>query len=377
MNSSGAKRNSRNFTYSGVGVDRTLRTTARSFADRILRSEREKFPSGTPISLPFSTIFPVLSRTSQFFDFQIEGVGTKTLLAELSGSYSTIGIDAVAMVVNDVIRSGAEPILISDAIHISESRIDKLQELLSGIRSGVHLSGCTLASGETGDVPEILHEKISKDSPSFDLIASCLGMVRQDEQIIFGNISRGDRVIGLQSSGIHSNGLTLARKILLKKWGGSYDPWAIPDSIERPIIEELLEPTRIYARAFAKSRKGIQFKAAIHVTGDGFGKFRRLINWTKKRGVKIGFQFQLKNRIPGIFRLIMDSAKSAGRPISMTEMFKTFNMGYGFALIVDAEDSEDLLQLLNNYLPADDIGCVTDSQSISLRLETSGKTLVL
>ncbi|MCL5069100.1 MAG: AIR synthase related protein, partial [Thaumarchaeota archaeon] len=193
--------------------------------------------------MPFGLVYPAKTPSGTYYDLQIEGIGTKTLIAELTGNYETIGIDAVAMAVNDVIRSGAHPMLLSDAIHIAESD-RKVGSLIRGVRAGAKLSGCILASGETGNVAELLHGEISKSSPPFDLIVSCLGIAKKSE-LIMGEISSGDSIIGLRSSGIHSNGLSLARKVLLKPWGGKFDPWFKPPTIRRSVVEELLEPTKI------------------------------------------------------------------------------------------------------------------------------------
>jgi phosphoribosylformylglycinamidine cyclo-ligase len=335
----------------------------------MLKKESGSYAHGTPIKLPFSTVFPIMeSGGDWFYDLQVEGVGTKTLLAELSGNYSTIGIDAVAMVVNDVIRSGAEPLLISDAIHAAESRPAWIDEVLGGVRRGARLASCTLASGETGDVPEILHARLSGRGPSipFDLIASCFGRASKGS-LIMGNLSVGDRVIGIESSGIHSNGLTLARKVLLKKWGGLYDPWDEPSEIGKPVIDELMEPTRIYAKALASGASVASgVSAALHITGDSFGKFQRLIDWSSGRGKDVGFDFRLQKRTPGVFQLIYDSARALGRKISMTEMFRTFNMGYGFALVVKKSDSHDVLDALNRHFPSDEIGSVSTSRRIEI-----------
>ncbi|MDA4111450.1 MAG: AIR synthase-related protein [Thaumarchaeota archaeon] len=318
------------------------------------------------VKLPFGTLYPSPGNAQTYFDFQIEGIGTKTLLAELSGNYSSIGIDAVAMAVNDVIRSGARPVLLTDAIHISNSDPRKVRQLVSGVRAGAKTAGSLLVSGETGDVAEILHQSIEVDSPPFDLFVSCLGLAKED-QIIDGDVSPGDRIIGLRSSGIHSNGLTLARKVLLKKWGGKFDSWDIPGKLQRSVIEELLLPTMIYSSGLERLREDVKIKAAIHITGDGFSKFRRLSSWKRLQGgSRIGFTFKLDEKIPEIFRLIHRTAKLIGLPLSLKEMYKTFNMGYGFAVIVAKDDRSRTLDSLNNEFVADDIGFVSPDEKISL-----------
>jgi phosphoribosylformylglycinamidine cyclo-ligase len=366
-------------TYAQSGVNRTARERSRyEISSRILRdSYRYRF--GKPVRLPFGLVYPSGLDHGAYYDLQIEGVGTKTLLAELTGRYDTIGIDAVAMAVNDVIRSGAVPLLVSDAIHIAGSDRERVTSLIRGIREGAIASNCIISSGETGNVQELLHSKLKNSSPPFDLIVSCLGIAKKRD-LIFGDISVGDAIIGLRSSGIHSNGLTLARKLLLKPWGGRYDPWFRPPSIRRSLVEELMEPTAIYSSALTEAKRSCRLKAAIHITGDGFAKFRRLLGWQRKfkqSRAGIGLKFEGLRRMPPIFRLIYDAAKARGSPIALAEMFRTFNMGYGFAVIVPKREIEPALASFNKRVRAEMIGVVTDDGRISVSTPDSEKLLIL
>ncbi len=281
------------------------------------------------------------------------------------------------MAANDVIRSGARPILISDAIHISKSEPDRVQQLVSGVKEGAKAAGGLLVSGETGDVAEILHNEIEKKSPPFDLFVSCLGLASRN-QIIAGDISPGDRVIGLRSSGIHSNGLTLARRVLLKQWGGRYEKWETPTGLEHPVLEELLIPTRIFVNDLKCIQEIAKVKAAVHITGDGFAKFKRLLEW--KNGGKrpgLGFRFKLKERPSPIFDLIHKTSKFIGSPISLKEMYSTFNMGYGFAVIVSPADATIILDSLNMKTGAVDIGFVSKDGAISVDPPGAEKPILL
>ncbi len=168
--------------------------------------------------LPYSNIFPVGDNT--FLDLEIEGVGTKVLVAELADKYDTIGIDAVAMVVNDVIRSGAKPLAIADNIHATASEPKLVNAWLKGIIEGANESECPIVNGETGDVAEII--KGIKPNSGFDMVVSAVGKVERQDLITGEGIKPGDPIIGLASSGVHSNGITLVRKILFKQWGGKY-----------------------------------------------------------------------------------------------------------------------------------------------------------
>ena len=267
-------------TYASAGVSRGAREKSRLEVTSLLHNLSAAYGAGSPRILPFGVIFPEDKSLSRFIDFQIEGVGTKTLIAEHAGKYDTIGIDAVAMAVNDVIRSGAKPVLLSDALHISRSNLGTIRAILRGVMHAARVSGCTLASGETGDVADILHRPIDPDETPFDLFVSALGIVEK-EKIVRGQVSSGDLVIGLESSGIHSNGLSLARRLLLKRWGGLYDIDDSPGELggKRTVGEELLEPTRIYVAPIIDVQRKYTIKAAIHITGDGFSKFGRLLSF--------------------------------------------------------------------------------------------------
>jgi phosphoribosylformylglycinamidine cyclo-ligase len=361
-------------TYSKTGIDRRLREKSQLGIQEILDQQAKKYQFGTPLNLPFCKLFPA-SSPGNFYDFQIEGVGTKTLLAELVEKYDTIGADGVAMAVNDVLRSGAEPLLISDGIHIAKSDDRILRAIIGGVRAGARDAGAILASGETGDVRELLHPAISESSLPFDLLVACLGMVAS-RRIITGQISRGDQIIGLESSGIHSNGLTLARRVLLKKWGGFFEPEDRPDELGKSVADELLKPTRIYARALRKlAAAGLKPKAALHVTGDGLAKFRRLLNWQRERS-SLGISLHLQSK-PPIFELIMKTAKEIGSPISAPEMFRTFNMGIGFALIFPEREIDKALDSLNNEVGAEKIGFVSDTRKISIESPFTEKPVIL
>lgn len=363
----------RDLTYASVGVDRGSREKMRRrIAERLEQSSRG-YDTANPVKLPFGSVF-FSSKSELFLDFQIEGVGTKTMLAEVDPRvYRTIGIDAVAMAANDVIRSGAKPAFVTDAIHIAKSEPRIIQDLVAGVIKGAEECGAILTSGETGDVPEILHEKISsKGGVPFDLFSSCLGFGRRSD-LIMGGINEGDAVIGIESSGIHSNGLTLARRVLLKKWGGRYRLNDRAPGFSHSIIEELSTPTRIYTKAIGELSASVRLKAAIHITGDGLAKFQRLADFnadipnSPSGKQRFGFEFDEQGEIRPIFRLIYETAKSIRRPISPLEMFRTFNMGYGFAVVVDPGDVEQSLGLLNKYYPSRQIGRVSGSGRIKIK----------
>lgn|SRR5579875_579349 len=368
-------------SYSTVGVDRKRRERARiSVSSLLTRAAFNHYPLGRPRRLPFGVIFPETKQSKRYFDLQIEGVGTKTLVAELADKfYENIGIDAVAMSVNDTIRSGAKPILISDALHINASTPSqemRIRDVLKGILAAARESGSFLASGETGNVAEILHEPLSEDSPSFDVFVSSLGIV-EDQDIIEGTVSEGDVVIGVESSGIHSNGLTLARRLLLKRWGGCYEHYDVPETLSRPVADEIMIPTRIYVTPLLESMKRVKVKAALHVTGDGLSKFNRLLDYEKNKSKSVGFIFGFDDEAPPIFRLIQECARRLHLELGTEEMFRTFNMGIGFAVVVDKEEEGAAIDSFNRYYPARRIGRVARDHMRRIVASVRGSKFVL
>jgi phosphoribosylformylglycinamidine cyclo-ligase len=326
----------KNFTYTDAGVNREQRHESKKALDML--HPTFKFSRFGPVMhLPYSNIFQLTENT--YLDLTIEGVGTKVLLAELAGRYDSIGIDAVAMAVNDVIRSGATPLAISDNIHAQASNPKLVKEWLEGIVAGANLSECPVVSGEIGDVAEIING--IAEGAGFDMVVASIGQVAKDRIITGYGIKPGDPIIGLPSSGLHSNGITLARKILFKQWGGKYLPQDVPEGFSRDVVTEALEPTKIYVKPFLRTAEAVKVKGAVHITGDAYLKFNNLAQYSKG----IGFEFTNFKPHP-IFGLIQKTAAEQGLTITDEEMFRTFNMGWGFAIIVDRADQDKALDTL-------------------------------
>jgi phosphoribosylformylglycinamidine cyclo-ligase len=203
------------------------------------------------------------------------------------------------------------------------------------------------------------------------MIVASVGQVAKDKIITGYGIKPGDPIIGLPSSGLHSNGITLARKILLKQWGGKYQLGDKPDGLGREIVEEMLEPTKIYVKPFRKLAETVKVKAAVHITGDAYTKFNPLAAFS--RG--IGFQFNNFKPQP-IFKLIQKTATELGFTISDEEMFTTFNMGWGFGIIVDKKDKDNAMGALEKAgAKPEQIGKVVDKPQVTVQHQ--GKKLVL
>ncbi|MCS7124362.1 MAG: phosphoribosylformylglycinamidine cyclo-ligase [Candidatus Bathyarchaeota archaeon] len=356
----------RRITYAVAGVDRELRAEAKK-ALRLLKGTYRFSRYGDVIQLPFGNVFPF--RGDCYLDLVIEGVGTKVLVAQLAGKYDTIGIDGVAMAVNDVIRSGAQPLAVADNIHAQVSDPELVKEWMKGVAKGAAEAGCVVPSGEIGDVAELIKGLV--EGKGFDMVFAAIGEVLRDKIITGRDLKHGDVIIGLRSSGVHSNGITLARKILFKQWGGKYEPFDVPEPLGRELVYEVLEPTKIYVKPLLKVAEHVKVKAAVHITGDAYLKFNRLILFSRN----VGFEFKNFKPQP-IFDLIQKTAMEIGGEISDEEMFKTFNMGWGFAIIVDKADRDKVLDILEKAkVHAEEIGYVTKSKGI--RILYRGKRIVL
>jgi phosphoribosylformylglycinamidine cyclo-ligase len=354
------------FTYTEAGVNREKRAESKKALSILKRTYRFS-RYGEVLKLPYGNILPIGG--DLYLDLEIEGVGTKVLIAQLANKYDTIGIDAIALAVNDLIRSGANPLAIADNIHAQVSDPTLVREWMKGVVKGATEAECIVPSGEIGDVPDIIKSLI--EGKGFDMVIATVGTVHR-ENIIFGNnIKAGDAVIGLRSSGIHSNGISLARKVLFKQWGGEYNPLDVPDGFDREIVYEILEPMRIYVKPVLNLAKNCEIKGAVHITGDAYLKFDRLMAFNKG----IGFEFDNFRPQP-IFKLIRENARQVKGVISDEEMFKTFNMGWGFAVVVTNDVKDEAIDLLQKEdVEAAQIGKVTPSGKIVVK--HGGKKLVL
>jgi phosphoribosylformylglycinamidine cyclo-ligase len=354
------------FTYTDAGVNREQRHESKKHL-KTLEETYQHSHYGAVMRLPYGNIFPI--GPNSFLDLIIEGVGTKVLVAQLAGKYDTIGVDAVAMAVNDVIRSGAKPLAIADNIHAQASDPKLVKAWLEGVAKGATESECPVTGGEIGDVAEVI--KGMMEGQGFDMIVAAIGQVATQNIITGKNIKPGDLIIGLRSSGLHSNGITFARKILFSQWGGKYAADAVPDGLEKAIALEVLEPTKIYVKPLLEAAQAVKVKAAVHITGDAYLKFNNLTSFSPG----IGFEFNNFKPQP-IFGLIQKTATELGYTVTNKEMFRTFNMGWGFAIIVDKTDAEETLSALEKAGAQPGlIGTVTIKQKIAIHHEN--KKLIL
>jgi phosphoribosylformylglycinamidine cyclo-ligase len=268
-----------------------------------------------------------------------DGVGTKLFIAQMLGRFDTVGIDCIAMNVNDLICVGARPIAMLDYIAIQNARHPLLGELGEGLYHGALQAGITIPAGEVAQLKEMIRGV--KPGLGFDLVGAAVGIVPLDKLVVGEGIERGDAVVGLHSSGLHSNGYTLARKVLLKKYKLSHKP----KGLGRTLGDELLEPTRIYVKPALQMLERLHVKALIHITGEGFRNLRRIRS-------KVGFVLEHFPEIPPIFKLIQKEGR-----IANTEMAHTFNLGVGLCVVVPKEEADQVIAISRQHgIPAQVIG---------------------
>jgi phosphoribosylformylglycinamidine cyclo-ligase len=249
-----------------------------------------------------------------------DGVGSKVIVAERLGRLDTVGIDCIAMNVNDVVCVGAEPIAVLDYIAVEEAEPAALEQIAQGLRAGAEAAGVEIPGGELAVLPELIR---GHPSPrGFDLLGFCVGLVDLDAIVTGAAIEPGDAIVGIPSSGIHSNGLTLARRVL-----GDDD-------------ERLLEPTAIYVRAVRDLlESGVEVRGLAHITGDGFLNLLRLRGGT-------GYLIDRPLPVPEVFE---DIAERGG--VEAAEMHAVFNMGCGFCCVVPAADAGETVSILGRRHP--------------------------
>ncbi|MDX2028681.1 MAG: phosphoribosylformylglycinamidine cyclo-ligase [Alphaproteobacteria bacterium] len=258
-----------------------------------------------------------------------DGVGTKLKIAIETGKHQTIGIDLVAMCVNDLIVQGAEPLLFLDYFATGKLDVESARQVIAGIAEGCKQAGCSLAGGETAEMPGMY------GSGDYDLAGFSVGAVERDKILPQKNIARGDVVLGVASSGVHSNGYSLVRKIVAQE-KLSYDKPA-PFDASRSLGDALLEPTRIYVRSVLQAVRTGHVKGLAHITGGGL-----LENIPRVLPDGLGVKLNAKNwDVPGVFRWL---AKAGN--IDPQEMARTFNCGIGMVVIVASEHAEEVGKIL-------------------------------
>ena len=319
--------------YAKAGVDQGAADSAVAGLVRALAAIELGRPSRqVPLPGHYASVIGIDERTG--IALSTDGVGTKLLVAEQLGRFDTVGIDCVAMNVNDVICVGAEPLAMLDYIAIERADPEVCEQIGVGLARGAELAGIEIPGGELAQLGDMVR--------GFDVAGACFGTVALDEIVDGSAIQPGDPVIGLPSSGIHSNGYTLARSAL-EGIGLDEDP---SGRLGRPLGEVLLEPTEIYVKAVLELlRSEIEVRGLAHITSGGLGNLRRL-------AAKVEYEIDDPLSVPPIFELIQERGG-----ISNDEMHDVFNMGCGFCCVVAASDEAAALDLLRRrYTAAKRIG---------------------
>ncbi|MCL2434973.1 MAG: phosphoribosylformylglycinamidine cyclo-ligase [Lentimicrobiaceae bacterium] len=258
-----------------------------------------------------------------------DGVGTKLKLAFLLDKHDTIGQDVVAMCVNDVLAQGAQPLFFLDYIAVGKNNPAQIEQIVKGVADGCVLANCALIGGETAEMPDMYA------NGEYDIAGFTVGAVEKSKLLDGSKVSAGNVLIGIQSSGVHSNGFSLVRKIVLKDH--HFDLHQYVDELNGKLGEVLLTPTKIYVKPVLEVLKSIDVHAICHITGGGFDEnIPRVLQ--KNQGVEIKESNWEK---PPIFNFLEKQGNIAHR-----EMFNIFNMGIGMILIVKPEDAHATMQIL-------------------------------
>jgi len=304
--------NSLKITYKDVGVDLAKVKTAHKTIENLI-SNTHRFKTGTLSGYGhYAGLIEI--GNNKVIAMHTDGVGTKVIIAQMARRFNTIGIDCIAMNVNDVICVGAEPMAFVDYIAVRKADQRLVKEILNGLVEGARQADVAIIGGETAVMPDV----IAGHNQAFDLAGAVIGIADKDKLVLGDKISEGDVIIGVESNGLHSNGYSLVRKALLRK----YRIRKKVSELHTTLANELLRPTRIYVKPVMEVLRRIEVHGLAHITGGAFTKLTRLTN-------KFGFELDNMPEPQAIFKLIKKRAK-----LNDKEMYKTFNMGIGFCIVV-------------------------------------------
>ena len=270
-----------------------------------------------------------------------DGVGTKALVATMTGRFDTIGIDLVAMCVDDLVCQGAEPLFFLDYVSVGSLDVDQMEALVSGVAEGCTQAHCALIGGEMAEHPGVM------EAGEFDLVGFSVGAVAPDRVIDGSRVAVGDVVIGIESPNLRSNGFSLARKLMFETAGKTIDDPAW-DGADRTVGDVLLEPSVIYTPTVLAAARTADVRAVAHITGGGLpGNLNRALPKDADAAIDISSW-----DVPPIFTELQRIGE-----VATDEMFRTFNMGVGMTLVVPAEDADVVISTLGEHgHPATQIG---------------------
>jgi phosphoribosylformylglycinamidine cyclo-ligase len=332
-------------TYNRVGIDlKKIRRVQKSIGDSI--SATHSFPAFGKVISGFGHYAGLIDIGSKVLALHSDGVGTKLIVAQLMGRFDSIGIDCIAMNVNDVICVGAQPLAFIDYIALKSANDHLVRKITKGLVKGAKQSDMAIIGGETAILPDLISDTSEN---AFDLAGTVLGVTEKSNLILGDKIKTGDVILGVESSGLHSNGYTLARKVLLSKYSvEDTAPYLI-----HTVGEELLVPTIIYKKPVMDilNQVHISIHGFAHITGGSFAKLTRL---------NMNVDYKLDN-LPysnGIFKQIQVDGH-----IETKEMYRTFNMGIGFCIILQRRYVDPVISIFEKYnMTCAQIGIIPDKK---------------
>jgi phosphoribosylformylglycinamidine cyclo-ligase len=317
-------------SYSSAGVDTYTEDKAMPFLWKLFRSTlgyNKDLVENIPLEDHYAAVIKL--DDNKCVAIKTDGVGTKTFIAQLMDKYDTVGIDCIAMNVNDVICIGAKPTTFVDYLALHKADQSRIEEIMKGLARGADIAKVSIVGGETAIMPEMVNSAVY--DRGFDLAGCCIGIVDPSSIVVGDKIKDGDVLIGIASSGIHSNGLTLARKAL----DAGKNVHRYYDELGRTLGEELLEPSLIYIQEIMQLiTENIDIKLVSHVTSHGLSNLRR----TSKN---YGYIIDYLPEPPPIFGMVQ---REGG--ISISEMYRVFNMGIGMCVCVPKEEAELTLGII-------------------------------
>jgi len=314
-------------TYAETGVD--IDKEERAIKELLSEMRTKRSGMGKPLGGHYAGMI-------EFGEYALvlctDGVGSKVLIANSLRKWDTIGVDCIAMNVNDAICVGAEPLAFVDYLAIENPDPSITKEIGKGLETGAALSNISIIGGETASLPELIK--------GFDLAGTCLAYVKRDHIVTGDKIEPGDVIIGLESSGVHSNGFTLVRKVVEQSSYAYEDMFPGKGYPKKTIGEVLLTPTQIYVKEIVSLLQNVPVRGLAHITGSGLRNLPRL-----KSTVKYVINDPIKPQ--PVFSFLQKEGN-----IEDVEMYKTFNMGMGFSVIVREEDVDLTLDILKKHSPA-------------------------
>jgi len=277
-----------------------------------------------------------------------DGVGTKLKIAFAAEKHDTVGVDCVAMCVNDILVQGAEPLFFLDYLSLGKMIPELVEEIVGGVAEGCRQAGCALLGGESAEMPGFYR------AGEYDLAGFAVGMVDQRKIIDGSAVEEGDALVGLAAEGLHSNGFSLARRILLEE--AQLKITDFQSGLGKTLAEELLKPTKIYVKPVLKALDKFTVKGMAHITGGGLpGNVPRILPTGLKAEIETGSWPE-----PKIFEMISEMG-----PVKREEMFRTFNMGIGYVMVVPEKEADDLItHFIKEKLDAYRIGKVVSGEGL-------------